>query len=143
MDEQTGENEDEISEKDRKEVKKLLEITNPELTAELETIINEKKSLRLGPKRKDATKPRPIKIELPDEEIKKDIFKGCRKLKNSAYKHVSVQNDLTKEEQEKNYKLRQEMKLRKEKGEKVCIYNNEIIQESDHPRNKPPQKKTE
>ena len=68
--------------------------------------------------------------------MKKDIFKGCRKLKGSAFSHVSIQNDLTKEEQETNYKMRQELRQRKENGEKVCIYNNEIILEKDHPRNK-------
>ena len=134
LDEHSGNSEEEKIEKDRTEIKKLLNITNPELEAELENVISKKKSLRLG-KSKEGAK-RPIKLELPDEDMKKDIFKGCRKLKGSAFSHVSIQNDLTKEEQETNYKMRQELRQRKENGEKVCIYNNEIILEKDHPRNK-------
>ena len=112
----------------------MLSTTNQELEAELETVIAKKKSLRLG-KKKDGVK-RPIKIELPDEDMKKDIFRGCRRLRDSAYRHVSIKNDLTRDEQERNYKLRQEVRERKERGESVCIYNNEIIKESDHPRHR-------
>ena len=70
--------------------------------------------------------------------MKRDIFRGCKNLKDSDLNHVSIQNDLTREEQEQNFKLRQELKERKQKGEKVCIFNNSIILESDHPRNKAP-----
>ena len=134
LEEQEGENEEERINNDRKEIKKLLNTTNPELEAELETIIPKKNSIRLG-RKKEGTN-RPIKLVLNDEEMKKDIFRGCKNLKNSNYKNVSIQNDLTKEEQEKNFKLRQELRERKEKGEKVCIFQNKIIQESEHPRNK-------
>ena len=134
LEEAEGENEEEKINNDRKSIKKLLNITNPELEAELDTIIPKKSSLRLGRKKEGAN--RPIKLTLTDEEMKKDIFKGCRNLKNSNFKHVSIQNDLSREEQEKNFKLRQELRGRKEKGEKVCIFQNEIIEEKDHPRNK-------
>ena len=134
LEEQSGENEEERIKNDRKEIKKILNVTNPELEAELESIIPKKNSLRLGRKKEGVT--RPIKIILTDEEMKKDIFKGCKNLRNSTYNHVSIQNDLSKEEQEKNYKMRQELRERKAKGEKICIYQNEIINESDHPRNK-------
>ena len=46
--------------------------------------------------------------------MKKQIFKGCKNLKNSDYKHISVQNDLTFEEREANFKLRQELRERKD-----------------------------
>ena len=134
LEEQEGDNEEERIKNDRKEIKKLLNVTNPELEAELETIIPKKSSLRLG-RKKDGVS-RPVKIKLSDEEMKKDIFRGCKNLRNSTYNHVYIQNDLSKEEQEKNYKMRQELRERKEKGEKVCIYQNEIINESDHPRNR-------
>ena len=138
LEEQSGENENEKIEKDRQNVKKLLEVTNPELRAEIDNILKNKKTFRLGRFYKAGNKPRPIKIELPDEEIKRDIFRGCKNLKNSDFNHVSIQNDLTREEQEQNFKLRQELKERKQKGEKVCIFNNSIILESDQPRNKAP-----
>ena len=134
--EPAGNDEQEQIENDRNEIKKLFHKTNPELTAEIETVLNTKKSFRLGRKRDDAIRPRPIKIELPDEEMKKQIFKGCRNLKESEYRLVSIQNDLTKAEQEQNYKLRQELKERRGKGEQVCIYNGQVIEEKDHPRHK-------
>ena len=134
LEENTGDSEEERTNKDRIEIKKLLNVTNPELEAELENAIPKKTSLRLGRKKEGIN--RPIKLVLPDEEMKIDIFKGCKKLKNSAFNHVSIQNDLTKEEQETNYRMRQELRQRKEKGEKVCIYRNQIILESEHPRNR-------
>ena len=59
--------------------------------------------------------------------MKKDILRGCKSLKNSNYKHISVQEDLTREEQEKQYQLRQELRRRIENGEKVRIFRGEII----------------
>lgn len=135
LEEQSGADVKEKIEKDRNELKKLLEITNPELKAEMEEILNKKRTFRLGRNYKEGDKPRPIKIELPDEDMKRDIFEGCKYLKNSVYEHVSVQNDLTIAEQKQNYKLRQELRERKSKGEEVCIYNNTIILKADHPKN--------
>ena len=133
MEEQAGTTEEEQVENDRKEIKKLFQTTNPELTAEFENVLDKKKTFRLGKKRTETTKPRPIKIELPDEEMKRQIFRGCRNLRQSPFNHVSIQNDLTKEEQELNFRLRQELRQRKEKGEKVCIFNGQIIDEKDRP----------
>ena len=65
--------------------------------------------------------------------MKKDVLKKCKNLKNSDYKHISVQEDLTREEQEKQYKLRQELRKRKQEGERVCIYRGEIIPEDQRP----------
>ena len=140
LNEQTSGDAKEKIEKDRQEVKKLLEITNPELNAEINEILNNKRTFRLGRNYKEGDKPRPIKIELTDEDMKFDIFQGCRNLKNSMYEHVSVQSDLSKEEQKQNYKLRQELRERKSKGEEVCIYNNTIILKADHPKNGTPDK---
>ena len=134
LNEQASANVEECLEKDKAEVKKILEIISPELTAELSDIVNKKKFLRLG-KTKKADKIRPIKIELKDEHMKTLIFEGCRNLKDSSYNHISIQNDLTKDEQTQQFKLRQEVRRRKAAGELVCIYNNEIINQKDHPKN--------
>ena len=133
LDEQKEDKVEECLEKDKAEVKKILHIISPELTAELNEIVEKKKFLRLG-KTKKADKIRPIKIELKDEHMKTLIFEGCRNLKDSAYNHISIQNDLTKDEQTQQYKLRQEVRRRNNAGEQVCIYNNEIIQKKDHPK---------
>ena len=136
MKEQDGKDDEEIIENDRKEIKKLLKKTNPELTAEIDKVLDQKKSFRLGKKKEGVERPRPIKLELPDEDMKRQIFRGCRNLRNSDYNNVSIQNDLTREEQQQSFKLRQELKQRKENGEQVCIYNGRIIEEKEHPRRK-------
>ena len=82
--------------------------TNPEYKAEFEELINKKKYLRLGRTRTKG-KTRPIKIELPDEEMKRSIFQGRKNLRNLEYNHISIQNDLTKVEQETNNKLKKVM----------------------------------
>ena len=134
--EQETENPEEELKKDEIEIKKIFDQTNPELKSELTKILNENKIKRLGRKKTDKTKPRPIKVTLPDGDMKEQIFKGCKNLKNSTFKNISIQNDLTLEEREEGFKLRQEMRERKEKGEDICIFRGKIIPVKDHPKNK-------
>ena len=134
--EQETENPEEELKKDEIEIKKIFDQTNPELKSELTKILNENKIKRLGRKKTDKTKPRPIKVTLPDGDMKEQIFKGCKNLKNSNFKNISIQNDLTLEEREEGFKLRQEMRERKEKGEDICIFRGKIIPVKDHPKNK-------
>ena len=134
---ESQENDKDQAEKDKSDIIKIIETTNPELKAELQDLVKDVKSIkRLGIKKAGSIRPRPIKITLPDEDMKKKIFKGCRNLKNSVFKNISIQEDLTKEEQEYNFQLRTQLKTRKENGEKVCIFRGKIIPEADHPANK-------
>ena len=131
---ETEEKEEDQKKKDKEEVLKIIEITNPEMVSEIDNILKvEKNIIRLGRKKSD--RPRPIRIILNDEEMKRDILKKCKNLRDSPYKHISVQDDLTREEQEKQYKLRQELRKRKEEGQKVRIYRGEIIPVDQHPGN--------
>ena len=118
-------NEDEEKELDVETVKKVLEIVNPGLNIETGT------TTRLGRRRQDATKPRPLKVILPDEATKFKILKKAKSLKGSNFEKISIQEDLSKEQQERNYKLRQQLKQRREAGEKVYIYRGELISEKD------------
>ena len=121
--------------RDKTDVLKIFATTKPELISEIqESLLESNKITRLGSKKQDSTKPRPIRVILNDEEMKWDILKGCKNLKDSIFSHISVQTDLTVEEQKANYKLRQELKKRKDEGEKVCIYRGEIIPEEEHPK---------
>ena len=132
---ETEDKDEDQKEKDKEHFKKILEITNPELTSEADNILQDEKNIvRLGRKKTDKT--RPIRIILPDGEMKSDILKKCRNLKDSIYKHISVQEDLTREEQEQQFKLRQELRKRKQDGEDVCIYKGEIIPADQHPGRK-------
>jgi len=131
---ETEEDDKEQVKKDRTEILKIFDITTPELRAELEECLKkDRKFFRLGNKKAEEGKYRPLKVVLRDEEMKLDILNGCKNLKNSAYEKISIQTDLTIEEQERNYSLRQELKERKANNEKVCIYRNKIILESEHP----------
>ena len=122
-------------EKDKEDVLKIFEVTNPEMKAELQELFSETRGriTRLGRKQVPTSKPRPIKVTLSDESMKFDILSGCKNLRNSAFQHISIQSDKTKEEQKQNYALRQQLKERKDKGEDVCLYNNKIILISEHP----------
>ena len=131
---ETHDNDVDQAKRDKADIIKILETTNPEFKAEVENLLKEDNSIkRLGNKRAGATRPRPVKVILPDVEMKKKIFKGCRNLKNSPFRNVSIQDDLTKQEQEKNFQLRKQLKERKDSGEKVCIYRGQIIPEENHP----------
>ena len=117
---ETQDNEKDQAEKDKADVIKIIEITNPRLKGQLEILTkNDQWIKRLGNKKPDARRPRPIKVILPDEEMKKRIFQGCRNLKNSPFKQISIIEDQTREEQEE--KLRRALAQREEAGEKFWI----------------------
>lgn len=131
---ETCESDKEQKIQDKENILKIFELTNPEMKAEIQEHFKaDKKIIRLGTFDKNNTKPRSIKVILPDEEAKWDILKGCKNLKNSDFEHISVQADLTKEERDRNQALRQELKERIAAGESVCIYKNQIIPKSQRP----------
>ena len=133
---ETESNDKEQEKKDKEEIIKIIEIVTPEMRQDFEKLAKEeKKILRLGDKKPGSTKPRPIKIILPRTEMKKDIFKGCKNLKDSPYCKISIQSDLTIDEQERNYKLRGELRERIGRGEDVCIFRGKIIKKSERPIN--------
>jgi len=136
--EESQDKEEDQKERDKADVLKIIATTNPELVAELQTHLLEdnKRIKRLGRKEKESTKTRPIRVILPDEETKFEILQSCHNLQDSVFSHISVQQDLTKEEQKKNYKLRQEVRDRNNNGENVCLYKGEIILKENHPNNK-------
>ena len=135
--EESQDNDEDQCKRDKADVLKIIATTNPELISELQDhLLEGKKIFRLGTRDAASAKPRPIKVVLPDEEIKIDIFKGCQNLKDSPFNHVSIQSDLTKTEQEANFKLRKECRERKAQGEEVCIYRGKIIPEAERPAKK-------
>ena len=135
--EESQDKEEDQNERDKADVLKIIATTNPELLAELQASLLEGKCIkRLGRKDKDSDKIRPIRVILPDEETKFEILQNCYNLQDSVFKHISIQQDLTKEEQKKNYKLRQEVRDRNKNGENVCLYKGEIILKENHPNNK-------
>ena len=72
-------------------------------------------------------KARPLKVQLEDRTVKASILKKARDLRDSSeHKHVYISNDLTKLQQKERLQLRKDLKVRREAGEDVVIYNNEI-----------------
>ena len=135
--EETQANDKEQNERDKLDVMKILATTNPELLSEFEnSLLEGRKISRLGKREPESTKPRPIRVILRDEDMRNDILQGCCNLKDSIFSHISVQVDYTKEEQKKNFQLRQEVRKRNEDGIKVCLYRGEIINIEDHPTKK-------
>jgi hypothetical protein len=79
---------------------------------------------RVPEKRRDDGKPRIIIVAMDDKEDKHEVLKASKKLRESTkqeWKKVYINPDLTKLQREKDFQLRQELKRRKEAGEKDLI----------------------
>ena len=92
------------------------------------------KVTRLG-KRKDGPdeKPRPIKIELPDEETKKRTLKNARLLKDYKIQKIGISHDKTKKELAADRVLRAELRKKREEdaeGE-YTIYDKKVMKKEE------------
>ena len=77
---------------------------------QLTNSITEDKITRLGHKRRPQDpnqRPRPIKLTLPDTDLRASILKKSRKLKASKFERVGFSDDLTKRQQKVEFDLRQ------------------------------------
>lgn len=80
---------------------------------------------RIGEKKE---KNRPIRITFKSRNPVYVALNNKKKLKsNKELNSIFVEPDMTKEEQEQNWKLRKELKERREKGEYCYIKNNQIV----------------
>lgn len=89
------------------------------------------KPVRLGKKNADSDKPRLLKVTLDSIETKKQVLSKAKTLKNSSrsdLQKVYVSPDLTPKEREANRKLREELKVRRDKGDDVMIRNGKVIE---------------
>jgi hypothetical protein len=91
---------------------------------------------RIGTKLKD--KPRPLIVNFKDFNDKMSVLKAAKNLKNLAKENslskVSIQPDLTKQQQEEGKRLYVELQKRREDGEDVIIRSGKIIQRDQHPQ---------
>ena len=75
------------------------------------------KPVRLGAKK--SNKPRLLKIEISDVNVKRNILKQATKLRSSStYGNIYISPDLTRKEREHSKALREELLRRKAAGEK-------------------------
>lgn len=81
---------------------------------------------RLGPKKTDSTRPRPLKVCLESEFDKWEVLRRINSIKPQG---IYGRLDLSREEQEKDFRLRQELKKTREEDPegKYKIYQKKII----------------
>ena len=84
---------------------------------------------RLGAIRPNSSRPRLLLVEMGDISIKRSILKQATKLrKSSKWSDIYISPDLTPKEHSHNKKLRDELKMRKDAGEKdLCIKRGKIV----------------
>lgn len=71
---------------------------------------------------------RPLKVEMQRSADVQRVLRSGRRLRNSSrYRRVFVSKDLTKLQQEEARNLRSEMKQRRELGEDVVIFRNQVV----------------
>ena len=124
---------------DKQEVEEVIKILDPQGSFAPTTgnLLIKRLGKKKTPEKGNTLKPRPVQIVLPDQNSKIGMLKNSRNLRNSdKYKHISARNDLTRKQQEMDYKLRQQLRQRKDKKEDVIIYKGKIILKIDHPNYK-------
>ena len=111
---------------DLENVRQIINYIDPDYKSE--KLLYEKIT-RLGKRKTNAKQPRPIKVTLESPHHKTKILKGTKKLKNNPdLKHISLSHEKTKKEREEYQKLKNEMEERKkETGQDLVIYNNEVM----------------
>ena len=96
---------------------------------------------RIGYKLLDKTRPRPMMVKYNTFEDKLTVLRSARKLrtlsKDIPWNTVSIQHDLTKQQQQQNKQLVVEMKRRRQIGENVIIRGGQIIN-ADHKKQQQP-----
>ena len=86
------------------------------------------RAFRAGKKIED--KPRPLIITLESEAVKWDVLKQgkvLREAEDEQLRKVYINPDLSKEERERQWKVREEYRARKAKGENVKIVKGKCV----------------
>ena len=87
------------------------------------------RTVRLGSRNPSSSRPRLLLVELGDVSTKRQILRQATSLrKSSTWSNIYISPDLTPKEQAHNKKLREELKSRKDSGEKnIFIKHGRII----------------
>ena len=89
---------------------------------------------RLGRKKPGQDeKPRPIKVELPDIDIKNRALKNARLLKDYKMKKIGVSHDKTKKELDADRVLRADLRKKREEntGVEFIIYDKKVMKKEE------------
>ena len=119
-------NEENEEREDLENVRQVINYIDPEYNSE--KLVHDRVT-RLGKRKPNAKHPRPIKVHLESPQHKTKILKGIKKLKNNRdLKNISISHEKTKKERDEYQKLKNELEERKrETGQDLVIYNNEIM----------------
>ena len=93
---------------------------------------------RLGKKADGNARPRPLLVKC-GSSVKSALFSKCkhlRKLDGDKFLNVYLQPDLSRQEQERNKKLRDELRARKANGESDIYIRNGVIEKTKNHRDK-------
>lgn len=114
---------DEVNE-DTKKLKEILTIVEPNISID---DVKEKMT-RLGKRKTDAARPRPIKLTLKNQQQRNKILKASRKLKeNNIYNNVNISHEKTRKEKEEYQKLKVELTEKNKGGNNYVIFKNEVV----------------
>ena len=114
---------DERSSHDEEKLKKILQEVGNKSTQNF-------KITRIGRPRTD--RPRLLKVICPDINTKRQILRDCKTLRKSTdSKNIFINEDLTQMQQKQSNALRVELRQRRERGEDVVIYRNQIVKRSE------------
>ena len=113
---------EERAKKDEEQVQSLLKAINA-------AWVNVGSVRRLGKVNKD--KPRFLRVSFRAPVERQEVLRKAKQLKNTQYKDVFIQRDLTRLQQGAERLLRKELRDRRDRGEDVVIYAGEVHSKSE------------
>nr|XP_054761594.1 uncharacterized protein LOC129268031 [Lytechinus pictus] len=116
---------DQIHDRVAEDMKAVMDITRSGLNVHNTKIT---KAIRLGRKQRDdatqesTSKPRALLVHLESPRMRNEILSAAKKLKQTTkWKDTYISPDMTRQQREENWKLRQELKQRRENGEQDLV----------------------
>ncbi|KAK4318776.1 hypothetical protein Pmani_010199 [Petrolisthes manimaculis] len=87
------------------------------------------KVIRFGKRNDNNTRPRPTLIKLENESEKWHVLSKAKNLKyaNEETRKIGISPDMTKRQREENKKLRDELKIRRDRGERWQIKRGQLV----------------
>ena len=88
---------------------------------------------RLGKKRENAEKPRPIKVSFDSFELKRKTLKNAKLLRDYKIKNIGISPDKTKKELEEDRRLRTELRRQKESDQNTeyMIFEKKVMKRNE------------
>jgi len=110
----------------QKDIKKIGSLLSSEFKIETSKI---QRAVRLGTPHPGSHKPRLLLVELGDISTKRQLLRQATNLrKSTVWSNIYISPDLTPKERAHNKKLREELKARKDAGEKnIFIKHGKIM----------------